>query len=125
MAPTLANGKICYLELPALNASQSAAFYSKVFGWSMRTRGDGAQAFDDTTGEVSGAFVLGRNAAATPGLLFYIMVDSVAETCRAVEAQGGTIVQPIGVDAPEITARFRDPAGNVIGLYQDPSRTQA
>jgi predicted enzyme related to lactoylglutathione lyase len=125
MAPTLANGKICYLELPALNASQSAAFYSKVFGWSMRTRGDGAQAFDDTTGEVSGAFVLGRNAAATPGLLFYIMVDSVAETCRAVEAQGGTIVQPIGVDAPEITARFRDPTGNLIGLYQDPSRTQA
>jgi predicted enzyme related to lactoylglutathione lyase len=125
MAPTLANGKICYLELPALNASQSAAFYSKVFGWSMRTRGDGAQAFDDTTGEVSGAFVLGRNAAATPGLLFYIMVDSVAETCRAVEAQGGSIVQPIGVDAPEITARFRDPTGNLIGLYQDPSRTQA
>jgi len=125
MAPTLANGKICYLELPALNASQSAAFYSKVFGWSMRTRGDGAQAFDDATGEVSGAFVLGRNAAVTPGLLFYIMVDSIAETCRAVEAQGGTIVQPIGVDAPEITARFRDPAGNVIGLYQDPSRTQA
>ena len=30
-------------------------------------------------------------------------------------------MQPIGADAPEITARFRDPAGNVIGLYQDPS----
>jgi hypothetical protein len=29
-------------------------------------------------------------------------------------------VQPIGADAPEITARFRDPAGNVIGLYQEP-----
>jgi len=30
-------------------------------------------------------------------------------------------VQPIGADAPEITARFRDPGGNVIGLYQQPS----
>jgi hypothetical protein len=30
------------------------------------------------------------------------------------------IVQPIGADALEITARFRDPAGNVIGLYQEP-----
>jgi hypothetical protein len=29
-------------------------------------------------------------------------------------------VQPIGADAPEITARFADPAGNVIGLYQQP-----
>ncbi len=87
----------------------------------MRTRGDGSQAFDDTTGEVSGAFVLGRSPAAAPGLLFYIMVDSVADTCQAVEANGGTIVQPIGADAPEITARFRDPAGNIIGLYQQPS----
>ena len=31
---------------------------------------------------------------------------------------GGKIVQPVGVDAPEITARFSDPAGNVLGLYQ-------
>jgi predicted enzyme related to lactoylglutathione lyase len=123
MPPTVSNGKICYLELPARNIDDSAAFYSTVFGWSMRTRGDGSRAFDDTTGEVSGAFVLGRSAAATPGLLFYIMVDSVADTCRAVEAHGGTIVQPIGADAPEITARFHDPAGNVIGLYQQPSAT--
>jgi len=107
--------------MPATSVAQSAAFYSKVFGWSMRTRGDGSQAFDDTTGEVSGAFVLGRSPAAAPGLLFYIMVDSVADTCQAVEANGGTIVQPIGADAPEITARFRDPAGNIIGLYQQPS----
>lgn len=122
MPPTLANGKICYLELPAVDVDQSATFYSKVFGWSMRTRGDGARAFDDTTGQVSGAFVLGRKPWPTPGLLFYIWVDSVAEACKAVEAHGGTIVQPIGADAPEITARFRDPAGNIIGLYQEPPR---
>jgi predicted enzyme related to lactoylglutathione lyase len=59
-------------------------------------------------------------AAATPGLLIYIMVDSVAATIDSIVAHGGEIVQPIGADAPEITARFRDPAGNVIGLYQQP-----
>jgi predicted enzyme related to lactoylglutathione lyase len=46
------------------------------------------------------------------------MVDSVAASLDAVVASGGEIAQPIGADAPEITARFRDPAGNVIGLYQ-------
>jgi len=65
--------------------------------------------------------VLGRPSAAKPGLLFYIMVDSVAATLDAVVANGGEIVQPIGADTPEITARFRDPAGNVIGLYQQPA----
>jgi len=49
------------------------------------------------------------------------MVDSVAAAIDAVVAHGGEIVQPIGADALEITARFRDPAGNVIGLYQQPA----
>ena len=121
MPPTYANGKICYIEIPTADIARSAEFYQRVFGWNVRRRGDGSTAFDDTTGEVSGTWVLGRPASAQPGLLIYIMVDSVAATVDQVVANGGEIVQPIGVDAPEITARFRDPAGNVIGLYQQPA----
>jgi predicted enzyme related to lactoylglutathione lyase len=121
MPPTLANGKICYIEIPAVDIQRSAAFYSSVFGWRIRTRGDGHTAFDDAAGEVSGTWVLGRPPATVPGLLVYVMVDSVASTLDAVIANGGEIVQPIGADAPEITARFRDPAGNVMGLYQQPA----
>lgn len=120
MPPTTANGKICYIEIPATDIARSADFYSKVFGWKIRRRGDGNMAFDDGVGEVSGTWVRGRPPATTPGLLVYVMVDSVAATLEAVVAHGGEIVQPIGADAPEITARFRDPGGNVIGLYQQP-----
>jgi predicted enzyme related to lactoylglutathione lyase len=121
MPPTLANGKICYIEMPATDIARSAHFYKGVFAWNIRKRGDGSTSFDDTVNEVSGTWVLGRPPASKPGLLFYIMVDSVAATVDAVVAHGGEIVQPIGADAPEITARFRDPAGNVIGLYQQPA----
>lgn len=121
MPPTFANGKICYLEMPATDIARSSDFYKQVFGWNIRKRGDGSTAFDDTVGEVSGAWVLGRPPGAQPGLLFYVMVDSVAATVDAVVANGDEIVQSLGVDAPEITARFRDPAGNVIGLYQQPA----
>jgi uncharacterized protein len=116
------NGKICYIEMPTTDIQRSADFYSKVFGWNIRKRGNGSTAFDDTTGQVSGAFVVGRPPSAQPGLLFYVMVDSVAASIEKVTANGGQIVQPIGGDAPEITARFRDPGGNVIGLYQEPNR---
>jgi predicted enzyme related to lactoylglutathione lyase len=116
-----ANGKICYLEIPAADIARSADFYKKVFGWKIRRRGDGSTAFDDTTGQVSGTWVLGRTPVSQPGLLVYVMVDSVAATIEVVLAHGGKIVQPIGADAPEITARFLDPAGNVIGLYQEPA----
>lgn len=120
MPPTLANGKICYIEMPATDIARSAEFYKRVFGWNIRQRGDGHTAFDDTTGEVSGAWVLRRPPASTPGLLMYVMVDSVAATVDLIAANGGEIVQPIGADAPEVTARFRDPGGNIIGLYQEP-----
>ncbi|MDB4878477.1 MAG: Glyoxalase/bleomycin resistance protein/dioxygenase [Gemmatimonadetes bacterium] len=122
MPPTYANGKICYIELPAVDIARSADFYAKVFNWQIRTRGDGRTAFDDAVGQVSGAWVTGRPASA-PGLLVYIMVDDAAATVDAVVAHGGELVQPIGADAPEITARFRDPAGNIIGLYQQPTAT--
>ena len=119
MPPTLTNGKVCYIEMPAVDIKRSADFYAQVFGWRLRQRGDGHTAFDDATGEVSGTWVVGRPPLSTPGLLVYIMVDSVAATVDAITAAGCEIVQPIGADAPEITARFRDPGGNVIGLYQN------
>ena len=120
MAPTRRHGKICYLEIPTTNIERSVTFYQAVFGWKTRRRGDGAIAFDDASGEVSGAWVTGRPASGTPGLLLYVMVDSVAATIEKIIGEGGRIVQPLGVDAPEITARFADLDGNVLGLYQEP-----
>ncbi len=116
-----ANGKICYIELPATDPAASAAFYREVFGWKIRKRGDGALAFDDATGQVSGAFRPGRTPA-DPGLVVYIMVDNVTTAVDKLVAHGGVLVQPVGGDAPEITARFRDPGGNVLGLYQEPEK---
>jgi predicted enzyme related to lactoylglutathione lyase len=118
----MTNGKICYVEIPATDVATSSRFYTKVFGWQTRQRGDGSLAFDDTVGQVSGTWCTGRKAATEVGLLIYIMVDSVAETIEAIVANGGTIVQPIGREAPEITARFTDPSGNIIGLYQQPDK---
>lgn len=113
------HGKICYVELPAVDIDRAAAFYTAVFGWTTRRRMDGHLAFDDATGAVSGSWVTGRQPA-TPGLLLYVMMDDVEAALATVVAHGGTIVQPVGMDAPEITARVADPTGNVIGLYQEP-----
>ena len=113
--PTIANGKVCYIEIPATDVLLSASFYKKIFGWQIRERSDGKLAFDDTVNEVSGTWVIGRSPTTETGILIYIMVDSVTSTVKAILAQGGKIVQPIGEDA-----RFSDPAGNIFGLYQEP-----
>jgi len=118
--PTYGNGKICYVEIPTEDIDRSKEFYESVFGWKTRTRGDGSIAFDDGVGQVSGTWVKGRPPSDRVGILIYIMVDSAASTIDLIVANGGEIVQPIGADHPEITARFRDPGGNTLGLYQEP-----
>jgi predicted enzyme related to lactoylglutathione lyase len=117
--PTLANGKICYLEIPAVDIKASASFYNKVFGWRIREDNGRRVAFDDTVGQVSGMWVKDRPPSKDPGLLISIMVDDIEATLEAIKNNGGKVVQPIGMDAPEITARFSDLAGNVLALYQE------
>ncbi len=51
--------------------------------------------------------------------MVYIMVDDMTSTLDAITANGGQIVQPVGADAPEITAYFRDPGGNLLGVFQE------
>jgi len=120
MRPDLGNGKICYIQIPATDIARSVEFYKKVFGWNIRQRDNGEFAFDDGVGQVSGMWVLNRPPSTQPGLLIYVMVTSVAATIELITANGGEITQLIGADAPEITARFRDPGGNILGLYQEP-----
>jgi predicted enzyme related to lactoylglutathione lyase len=119
--PTYGNGKICYIEMPALDINQSALFYKNVFSWQVRNRSDGSIAFDDAVGEVSGTWVLGLKPATEPTLLIYIMVSDMHSTMEAITTNGGKITEPVGRYAPEITAKFSDPAGNIFGLYQQPS----
>jgi predicted enzyme related to lactoylglutathione lyase len=107
--PTLANGKICYVEIPASDAEQSAMFYERVFGWRLQRRGDGTISFDDAANEVSGAWVSGLQPLAEPGLLVHIMVADAAAAVSAVVSAGGEIVRPIDPEADEVVAWFRDP----------------
>jgi len=88
----------------------------------IRERKNGQIAFDDSVNEVSGTWVPGRQPSTDTGVMIYIMVDSVVSTMKTIVLQGGKIVQDIGIDAPEITARFSDPAGNIFGLYQEPAQ---
>lgn len=118
VSPEYRTGKICYLEIPASDIAQSADFYHRAFGWHIRERGDGATAFDDTVNEVSGTWVLGRRPASDPGIVVYIMVANATKAGEAVVAAGGEIVKPIDPNEREVYLMFRDPAGNVMGIYQ-------
>ena len=115
------HGKICYLEIPANLAEDSATFYSNIFGWKVRPRGDGNLAFDDT-GSVSGTWVKESDRTPEERTRVYIMVDDISATLEQIEAAGGRIATPradIGANMGAF-AVFTDPVGNEFGLYEEP-----
>ena len=116
--PTFANGKICYLEIPALDIQQSASFYEQVFGWHIRKDSEGNISFDDTVGEVSGMWTTDRKATPIPGIVISIMVYDIRETLRKVVEHGGNIIEQPDAEASEKIALFADPTGNILCLYQ-------
>ena len=119
----MSHGKICYLEIPATTAEASAGFYSSIFGWTVRTRGDGELAFDDPSG-VSGTWVKASDRTPDERTRIYIMVDDILDTLKKIEAAGGRVLTPRKEIAPNsgAFAVFVDPAGAEFGLYEEPKR---
>jgi predicted enzyme related to lactoylglutathione lyase len=116
------HGKICYLEIPANRAEDSAEFYSSIFGWKVRERGDRNLAFDDS-GCVSGTWVKETDRTPDERTRVYIMVDSIEQTLRRIEDAGGKVLTPRTNIGPNMGAfaAFADPVGNEFGLYEEPT----
>ncbi len=113
---------VCYIQIPAADAHLSAGFYEKVFGWNIRHRDSHHPSFDDAAGQVSGGFFTDLQPMREAGLIVSIWVDNIDATLERVTASGGEIAMPRRHDQPDSTswiAHFRDPAGNLMGLYQE------
>ena len=121
-------GTMNYIQIPSTDLDTSCTFYEEVFGWTIWRHpavGDiGEQTsypeFFGPEGSAGGGFVLGMAPAREPGLLPNIHVASIDETLRAVAEHGGEVVQPRTaiVEGKDWTARFRDPSGNLMALFE-------
>ncbi len=116
------HGNLSYLHIPALDVHQSAIFYEQVFSWTIRWREADHPHFDDGSGYISGAWVTDQASSREPGLLPYIYVDRIDNAIERIKAQGGEIVKAPYPEGTLWVATFRDPAGNVMGIWQEGAR---
>ena len=119
--PTRGNGKICYVEIPAISIETSSRFYSTVFGWQLHRDNYGNASFSDGVGEVNGMWVLDRKPMTEAGLVISIMVDDAKSTIESIEKNGGKVIFSTTMSSGEKIAHFTDPAGNVMGIYEGAS----
>jgi predicted enzyme related to lactoylglutathione lyase len=114
-------GGISYLGLPARDAAESAEFYRAVFGWEVRGTPD-RLSFSDGTGHVIGHWRTDLPATGEAGIRPYIYVTRLDEVLAKAVEQGAEVVSAPYPEGSLTIATVRDPAGNVIGIWQEAAR---
>lgn len=108
----LLHGQIGYLQLPARDLEASAAFYEKVFGWSI----DIDQGSFEAPGMI-GQLTTDLSPATAAGAMVWIWADNLGAAQQQVEASGGKVHRPPQLDGGERwLVEVDDPAGNRIGI---------
>jgi len=112
--------RIVHFEIPVNDVAKNVKFYGDVFGWTFQQFGDENYLLC-TTGKdgpgIDGAIMKKRDA--NQPIVNSIEVASVDEMAKKIEAAGGIVVVPkMAVPSVGYLAYFKDPDGNISGLWQ-------
>jgi uncharacterized protein len=112
------HGQLTYLQIPAVDLLQSAAFYESVFGWRVERPYPSFEAPG-----LIGQWVTERPVGAGAGMLAWIAVDDMDTSLDLVRANGGDVLKPPSADGPSrLLATVSDPGGNAVGIVMHVAR---
>lgn len=122
--------KVVHFEIPAKDFSRAQKFYQDLFGWKIETWPGTKTKYGLATtvptgkqgptepGGINGA-IMEPSADFEKTTIVTIDVPSIDDYLKKIEAKGGKTVMPKNpVGDMGFMARFRDPEGNVVGLWE-------
>lgn len=122
------SGRVVHFEVPFDDADRARSFYEDAFGWQLMEMPEMGYTIvvtgpSDDDGPTEKGFVnggmLARSDSVTSGPVLVMDVESIDDALRRVGELGGSTVQarmPVGDMG--FAAYFRDPEGNVMGLWE-------
>lgn len=124
---------VVHFEMPYQDAKRLSDFYSKVFGWDMKTTGPdfgnyvlaGTSPVDDkmmhvNKGAINGGFYPKGEFGTTSHVV--ISVPDIKKHIEIVKKAGGTVESdPINIPGIGEYAMFHDTEGNRVGMLQPAS----
>jgi predicted enzyme related to lactoylglutathione lyase len=122
--------KVVHFEIPADDVARAKSFYGSVFDWDLNTMqmDEGEYTIATTTpvddsmmptepGGINGGLM--ERSDLTPSPVITIDVDDIDRSLKDVEAAGGSTVTPrTPIPGMGAFAYFKDPEGNVMGLWE-------
>jgi uncharacterized protein len=123
--------KVVHFEIPAEDLDRARNFYGSVFGWELQTMPmQGGEytivkttAVDEQTqiptepGAINGGMMQRDERVTSP--VITVDVHAIDDALKEIEAAGGSTVTPrTPIPGMGAFAYFRDPEGNVLGLWE-------
>jgi len=119
MAKNPEQNKINYIEFTSTDIEATKKFYGTVFGWTFK---DWGPDYIDTSAEGAGValgFARGTGGEHKSAPLVVLYSKDLEATEKAIEAAGGTIVEPTFVFPGGRRFHFSDGAGNVLAVWSE------
>lgn len=112
------DNKLCHFEIASKDVEKAMKFYSTVFNWKINWDEKMNYGMIDT-GAYPGGGLDKAKEDQEPGVNLYILVESIEETLKNIENNGGKVVVA-KTEIPTIGwfAHFADPDGSVLGIYE-------
>lgn len=124
-------GRVVHFEIPFDNGERAREFYRDAFGWnieempemdySMVSAGPTTESgMPSEPGSINGG-MLDRSQSPATGPVIVVDVGNIDDTLANIEKLGGsTLVGRTPVGEMGFAAYFKDPEGNVMGLWESP-----
>lgn len=106
-----------YVEFAAENLTEIKDFYGNAFGWKFTDYGPEYSAFND--GVMEGGFFKGSPQEKEGGPLVILYSETLEESLKIVEDNGGVVVKQIFSFPGGRRFHFKDPAGNELAIWSD------
>jgi predicted enzyme related to lactoylglutathione lyase len=113
------DGKLDYLEMPGGDLTAQKAFYANAFGWRFTDYGPDYAAFNE--GLEGGFYAGARGGNESPTALPVLFSTDLESALARIMVAGGEITRPVFAFPGGRRFHFRDPAGNELAVWGDPT----
>jgi predicted enzyme related to lactoylglutathione lyase len=110
---------IVHVEIPAINVEGAGKFYESLFGWKIEPIPDmNYTMWEAGNGDEYGGFPLVSDDNPAGQVLVYIASDDIEADLKKAEKLGGKTIHPKSeIPGTGWFGIFKDPTGNVLGLF--------
>ena len=108
-------GRIDYVEIPAVDIDKTRAFFEQLFGWQFQEWGPDYYSFND--GRLDGGLRRSDEAAPASGVLLVFFSQDLERDYNRVKELGATISQEIFEFPGGRRFHFVEPAGTEFAIW--------